>query len=60
MRKNCFEGYLTDACRTCKFWYNDEHCIGCGAPFPIGHCPDFVEMENSNNNKQEANHETET
>ena len=49
--KNCFEGYLTEACNTCEYWCNSATAIGCGAPFPIDHCNDFARMcEEEDNN----------
>ena len=51
--KNCFDGYLTDACKTCEFWCDDETSIGCGAPFPIDHCEPFSEMYNKEENEND-------
>ena len=51
--KNCFEGYLTDACKDCGFWHDGTgDSIGCGAPFPIDHCDDFRKEYEKNNKIQ--------
>lgn len=44
MAISCFDGYLTEGCKTCPDWKNDEHSIGCGAHFPIMQCPHFAKM----------------
>ena len=44
---NCFEVFLTDACRTCPYWKDDENAVGCASPFPIMHCDAFAEAVNA-------------
>lgn len=41
---NCFEGYLTPACKTCPDWADgtDGRGLGCACHFPIMHCPHFA------------------
>lgn len=46
MGKNCLEEYLTESCRNCEFWRNDETARGCACPFPIMHCEAFEKMYN--------------
>lgn len=41
--KNCYEGYMLEACKTCEFWKDTETAYGCSAPFPIMHCDAFAE-----------------
>lgn len=44
MMLNCFEGYLTDACKKCDFWKDgSDGSLGCACPGPIDHCEAFVE-----------------
>lgn len=45
---NCLNGYLTPECKDCPFWLDgsDEKGYGCGAPFPISHCPSFEDLMN--------------
>lgn len=42
--KSCFDGYLTEACRTCELWKNSSEETGCAAPFPIMNCEDFAKI----------------
>ena len=47
MGRNCFEGYLTEACATCEDWADGtdpKKGIGCACSFPIMHCPHFAAM----------------
>lgn len=46
---NCFEGDLTGQCSKCKYWMDGIHSdsVGCGAPFPIGHCPAFKAFDHA-------------
>jgi len=47
MPKSCLDGYLTEGCKICPYWFdgsNPEAGIGCGTPFPIMHCPFFAKM----------------
>ena len=47
--KNCFEGYLTEGCKTCEYWHDgSDNAIGCGCPFPISHCEYVREAEKTN------------
>lgn len=46
MGKNCLEEYLTESCRNCEFWRNDETACGCYCPFPIMNCKAFEKMYN--------------
>lgn len=41
--KNCYDGYMLEACKTCEFWKDTETAYGCSAPFPIMHCDAFAE-----------------
>lgn len=40
--KNFMDGYLTEGCKTCKYWSN-EH--GCETLLPISECEHFAKME---------------
>ena len=45
LNRNCMEGYLTEACKTCEFWLDGSDMskgIGCNTPGPIDHCEAFV------------------
>ena len=44
--KSCLDGYLTEACKTCEFWKNNNEEIGCSAPYPIMDCDAFGKMYN--------------
>lgn len=53
--KNCFEGYLTEACVKCPNWKNNADCIGCAASFPIMYCPHFAKMYNEREGNKNVN-----
>ena len=54
MPKSCFDGYLTEACKTCPYWQNDKNGIGCNVPYPIMECKDFKKMYE----EDQKNHES--
>ena len=45
MAKSCFDGYLTEGCKTCPDWKDGtDGSIGCGTHFSIMLCPHFKAM----------------
>ena len=54
--KNCFDGYLTNACKSCPFWKDGttNEGIGCAYPGPIDHCEAFKKM--SEEEERKADH----
>ena len=56
MPKSCFDGYLTEGCKTCPDWADgsDDRGIGCACHFPIMQCPHFAKMFN----EEEAQRQT--
>ena len=45
MGKSCFDGYLTEGCKTCPDWKGGtDGSVGCGTHFPIMWCPHFKAM----------------
>lgn len=50
--KSCFDGYLTEECKTCSFWADGRgDSVGCAVPFPIGDCPAFARMADKEEKK---------
>lgn len=40
--RNCFEGYLTEGCKTCPDWKDGtDGSFGCATRYPIDWCPYF-------------------
>ena len=59
--KNCFDGYLTEGCKTCPDWADgtDDRGIGCACHFPIMRCPHFAKMYNEEEALRSAEDEKE-
>ena len=57
--KSCFDGYLTDDCKTCVYWKNNKYEIGCCCPFPIDHCESFKALEDKDRAMNEMSSEAE-
>ena len=53
--KSVFDGYLTPACKNCTLWSDGtSQGLGCNAPFPIGDCPAFAEMQKTDEQKHKG------
>lgn len=50
--KNCLDGYLTEECKDCEWWKNDEKSVGCSTPYPISNCETFSRAEKEENKKK--------
>ena len=48
---SCFDGYLTDGCKTCEYWENTETSLGCAYPFPIMECSYYADAVEKRINK---------